>query len=216
MSYLVNKVQSQPPNTTGEISVTVDQLNNFAGTPTANDFLVFGSGSDWTPDTLITEPLGDHGFSYHGVFTGGSTSIATNTRFDVGDRFIFRQSSGYDALESTISPNTTVASIAGVGGTTTSWYMSWDVDAGDWLFYTTTPIRPYSSSQMTLQWTDGTNYYGPKLELDQSIKCPDVHIAYISLSSTTEIWLEVMASNNSYLHSSNEHPAVAFNFIKIG
>lgn len=216
MSYLINKVQDQKPDVDGQINVAIDQLNNFTGTPSTNDFLVFGSGSDWTPDTFTPEQIGDHGFSYHGVFTSGSVGIQDSTRYDVGNRFIFRQSSGYDTSESTISPNTTVASTAGVGGTTTAWFMSWDVDPGDWLFYTTTPIRPYSSSQMTLQWTDGTNYYGPKLELDESVKCPDVHIAYISISSTTELWLEVMASNNSYLHSSNQHQAVAFNFIKIG
>jgi len=214
MSYLINKVQAQEPNADGQINISIDQLNNFSGTPSLNDYLVFGSGSDWNPDVLNLN-LGTNGYSYFGTKDVGSTGFTSSTRFDVGNRFIYRQVNGPSYTSALISPNTTVASTAGVGGTTTAWYMSFDVDAGDWLIYSTIPIRPQSSSQMTLQWTDGTNYFGPKLELDQSVKCPDVHIAYMSLSSTTEVWLRVMASNNSYLHTTTQHQAVAFNFLKV-
>lgn len=212
----MNKVQAQEPDENGQINVAVDQLNDFNGTPSANDYLVFGSGSDWTPGALDSQDIGSNGYSYFGTTTTGSPSIQASTRFDVGDRFIFRKNSGLNYIDALVSPRTTISSIAGVGGTSPDWYMSFDIDAGDWLIYTTTPIRNYSSSQMTLQWTDGTNYFGPKLELDQNLKCPDIHIAYMSLSSTTEVWLRVMASNNSYLHGASQHQAVAFNFLKVG
>ena len=212
----MNKVQAQEPDENGQINIAVDQLNDFSGTPSANDYLVFSSGSDWTPDILDSQDIGLNGYSYFGTGTSGTPSIQPATRFDVGDRFIFRKNSGLNYLDALVSPRTTISTIAGVGGTSADWYMSFDIDAGDWLIYTTTPIRNYSSSQMTLQWTDGTNYFGPKLELDQNMKCPDVHVASISLSSTTEVWLRVMTSNNSYLHGSNQHQAVAFNFLKVG
>lgn len=212
----MNKVQSQEPNSNGQINVAIDQLNDFSGTPSESDYLIFGSGTDWEPGALASQAIGENGYSYFGTGTGGSPNIQSGTRFDVGDRFIFRRNSGLSYIDSLVSPNITVASIAGVGGTSADWYMSFDVDAGDWLIYTTTPIRNYSSSQMTIQWTDGTNYFGPKLELDQIVKCPDVHVAYMSLSSTTEIWLRVMASNQSYLHGGSQHQAVAFNFLKVG
>lgn len=211
----MNKVQSQEANVNGEINVAVDQLSDFSGTPSANDFCVFGSGTDWTPGALQNTDAGSNGYSYFGTLTTGSPSIGASSRFDVGNRFIYRKGSGSNYLDALISPNTTVAATAGVGGTSSDWYMSFDVGAGDWLIYTTTPIRPYSSSTMTLQWTDGTNYYGPQLEMNQAFKCPDVHVAYMSLSSTTEVWLRVMASNNSYLHAASQHQAVAFNFLKV-
>ena len=212
----MNKVQSQAADVNGVIAVPVDQLSDFSGTPNTNDLCVFGSGTDWTPAVFSnTIDAGTNGYSYFGVYNSGSVGIANNTRFDVGNRFIYRRGSGSSYLDSSITPNTTVASTAGVGGTSSQWYMSFDVGAGNWLIYTTTPIRPYSSSTMTLQWTDGSNYYGPKLEMNQAFKCPDVHISYVSLSSTTEIWLRVMASNNSYLHTANQHTAVSFNFLKV-
>lgn len=215
MSYLINNVQNISPNSSGNINISLEQMSDFAGNPLTNNKIVFSNSSNWVPGTFPNKEIGDDGYNYFGKLTTGSPGIASNTQYDVGNRFIFRRSSGTSAINSLITPNTTVATTAGVGGSSSQWYMSFNVTSGNWLFYSTIPIRPYSSSTMTLQWTDGTNYYGPKLEMSQSFKCPDVHIAYISLNSTTEVWLEVMASNNSYLHAANQHEAVSFNFIKV-
>ena len=215
MSYLINKVQNISPDSSGNIDISIEQMSDFSGNPSSNEKIVFSNSSNWVPGSFANKEVGDDGYNYFGTTATGSPGIASNTRFDVGNRFIFRKASGTTAINSLVAPITTVAATAGVGGTSSSWYMSFNVTSGNWLVYSTVPVRPYSSSTMTLQWTDGTNYYGPKLEMSQSFKCPDVHIAYISLNSTTEIWLEVMASNNSYLHAANQHEAVSFNFIKV-
>ena len=87
----MNKVQSQEANVNGVIDVAVDQLSDFSGTPSANDFCVFGSGTDWTPGALLNTDAGSNGYSYFGVYNSGSVGIASNTRFDVGNRFIYRK-----------------------------------------------------------------------------------------------------------------------------
>jgi hypothetical protein len=216
MSYLIEKVNNQSQNTNSEISLAVDELSDVSGTLGVDRYLV-KTASDWDITTInfsdIT--LGSLQFNYFGTVTTGSPGIGSSTQFTIGNRFIYRHASG-TRYDNGITPRSSIASIAGVGGTSSDWIMSYYVPAGKWLLYTTTPIRRYSSSTMSLQWTDGTNYFGCQIALDDSSKTPDVHVAYVDLSATTEIWLEVMAANQSYLHAAFQHQAVAFNFVKVG
>lgn len=188
MTYNTTTVSSQKPNSSGNITLNISNLDDLSGTLAAGTYLVY-NGSDF----VVTNTPGTGAPS---IFIGdGGTSNYPKT-LSLNDKVCFYSSSPFNQI-----PGATLNLLSGE----TNWYESVTLPAGKY-YIRGTCVGDFTSSanpNMTYRFKTAASYYGilgaSYDDIASGGSYPYESVAMLSLTSTSTIFLNIdtISSANS-------------------
>ena len=183
MSHNKIKVGGQSPNTSGEISVALNNLSDVsAGSPSNNDFLKYNSTSgNWENNATASSS------SVSIVFLGeGADQNYPETLASSSDVYFYAA-----------NPINTIGATLASSDTYTNWYDQFTLPAGDYILQASLHgDYTGATGESKYQFREGTNLRGASgVNLDPSntsgTEYPAEAISYVTLTSSTTVTLRL-------------------------
>ena len=213
MSHNKLKVAGQSPNTSGEISVALDELSDSSiSSPSDNQVLKYVTDS-WVSSSESPQATKEIGYSFRGPFTGSYSGGTTN--YSLTDnkikRFMWRHQGG------TITQSG-ITHLAIERPSTGNWRNGWRfANAGNYLLYMN--LQHYGSGNAVWRFYDETNstYFGSKFYMSRTEDKMPCVVQYIETTSADqEFSLRLLSINTpSGFGNPAEMRAISINIYKL-
>jgi len=145
MSHNKIRVAGQSPNATGQVTVSLDNLNDVSGTPSTNDILQY-DGTNWNPASVSASAAVSAIFIGRGESSAYTNSPQSTTSISAGNPVYV-----YDT-----SPVNTIS--GATVNTTNDWITSVTLPAGEYIFHGQSHFEFTSSSYAKYAFHDGSGY----------------------------------------------------------
>jgi hypothetical protein len=213
MSHNKIKVGGQSPNTSGEISVALNNLSDLSvSSPSDNQVLQYSSGS-WIPASRGSQASKELVYSYKSAFTGSYSGGTSNYNLtnNALNRFRWRITGG-TIVENGVNHKAIVFS------STAAWRSGFEfVSTGTYLIFMS--LQHYGTGNAIWQFYDETNssYFGSKFRMSATgDKMPLVVQTFTTTVANQELSLRLQSiTTPSGVGTPSEMRAVSINVYKV-
>lgn len=213
MSHNKITVGGQTPDSSGGITIALDDLDNVSGTPSPGD-VVSWNGSSWVyaaPGSTASTTLPNS------AFTDDSAYSASGGTQSTGHRFQFRHFGchliGGPYSDSFWTPATT----PDAAKQNTKWCMGFNLGSGLWLMHAVVNYRfAASTGRIDVAWFDSSSQLSSSVQVTGERSSSTTLVSVVDLASPTEVFLKnTYVSGTVYIPSGSQARSVSVQFIKM-